>query len=554
MSTIIQFKDINVKEALLASSDVNPDGTREISYAEAENSSLTGAQFKTAINPNENNTNIVSFEELPYFKNLKLVTFTFRGCSNLKNIKVTPGLINSTYYGLFYDCAIEVLHLEDFTYLKCGHSNITNGNTKFGRLSSLKEIWIPNLELSEGNAFISSHVPNLEKIIVSSGEQWVSYRTTGNLDTRPSVSGKASLYSINDLEHPITSLSTLSQAVPGVTTQPTVYAFTFAELKNLTDITISAPNTVVEAGAFKDLPNTVTIHNFNYIVSTSNKIMGNNAFENCKALGIETFPSGIQVVSDRGFYNSSLTEIDSDNLLTINGYYSFSKSPLTSVKINGCTSVSNAINSFSDCKSLQYFSANSLQVITSGMFAGDTALTTVSITSAIEIKDSAFVNCSQLSTIDATNVVTFGSEAFKGCSNLSNTGFNLSNAQFIGARCFNGCTNMVCPSDFQYLSSIGDSAFQGGKCPTERYVIFRYQGIVNFMPSDIQALRYAINTFGTRNGQGITTIYVPYGNLTIEGVTKSYVQWYQEDTHWSQFISINNITIVSLDINGNVPT
>lgn len=41
-STIIHFKDINVKEALLASSDINPDGTREISYDEAENSSLTG--------------------------------------------------------------------------------------------------------------------------------------------------------------------------------------------------------------------------------------------------------------------------------------------------------------------------------------------------------------------------------------------------------------------------------------------------------------------------------------------------------------------------------
>ena len=188
------------------------------------------------------------------------------------------------------------------------------------------------------------------------------------------------------------------------------------------------------------------------------------------------------------------------------------------------------------------------------MFAGDTALTTVSITSAVKIKTGAFVNCSQLSTIDAPNVVTFEAEAFSGCSNLPNTSFNLSNAHSIGVRCFNGCTNMVCPSDFQYLSSIGDSAFQGGKCPTERYVIFRYQGIVNFMPSDISALRYAINTFGIRNGQGITTIYVPYGNLTIEGVTKSYVQWYQEDANWSQFISINNITIVSLDINGNVPT
>lgn len=487
---------------------------------------------------------------MPYFKNLVLSTFTFKGCTNLKNIKVTPKLINGPYYGLFYDCAIEVLHLEDFTYLKCGWANVINGHSKFGRLSSLKEIWIPNLELSEGNVFISSHVPNLEKIIVSSGEQWVSYRTIGNLDTRPSNSGKASLYSINDLEHPITSLSTLSQAVLGVTTQPTVYAYTFARLKNLTDITISAPNTVVEAGAFKDLPNTVTIHNFNYIVSVNN-----NAFENCKALGIETFPSGIQeVVSEKSFYNSSLTEIDSDNLLTISGYYPFANSSLTSVKINGCTSVTGATNPFGNCRSLQYFSANSLQVLAQGMFAGDTALTTVSITSAVEIKSEAFVNCSQLSTIDATNIVTFGTEAFSNCSNLPNTSFNLSNAHSIGVRCFNKCTNIVCPSDFQYLSRIGDSAFQGCKCPTERYVIFRYQGIVKFMINDIQALRYAINTFGTRNGQGITTIYVPYGNLTIEGVTKSYVQWYQEDADWNQFISINNIIIISLDINGNVPT
>lgn len=549
LSTIIQFKDINVKEALLASSDINPDGTREITYVEARNSSITATMLKTALNPNNNNTSIVSFEEFKYFTSLSgLVDNLFKGCVNLKEISFPSAFGANDAVNLLYDTAVEVLHLEGFTQILSRSTSAQNPTSKFGYLPSLKEVWIPDLNTITYVGFSLSHQPNVEKIIISSIEQWLKIQLNQSAyNSLPSASGKASLYLISDLEHPITSITTLSEAIPNVTTVPTVMAFNLAGLKNITNITISAQNTAVAVGAFKDLPNTVVINNFNYISSVAA-----DAFNNCKAQGIETFPSNISAVYENSFRSSSLTKLESNNLLKIHGFNSFRESALTSVKIDNCTLGTGTGYSFFQCRSLVSVSLNSFSGIPTGTFNGCINLEEISCTSATSIGDGSFQNCTKLTTIDGPNIVTINKNAFHTCSALleSNISFNLNELVIIKEAAFANCSNLTCPYDFLNLTEISDNAFSGCKAPTQRYVIFRYQGIVKFNLASVAAQQYSLDTFGS-TPQKITTIYVPDGNITIDGVTKTYLQWYQDHSTWSQFISRNNLT---LDVISNIPT
>lgn len=552
LANIIIFKDINLKELLLADSTINPDGTREITYDEAKSSSITGAILKAAINPSDNNTDIVSFEEFKYFTGLDAIaTETFSGCSNLKEISFPPAFEANDNNLLLSNTAVEVLHLEGFTTILSKPVTAQNSNSKFGYLPSLKEVWIPDLTTVSYSAFSAAHQPNIEKIIISSVEQWLKIQANQNsYNSLPSAGGKASLYLTSDLEHPVNTITTLSQAISGVTTVPTVFAYSIAGLKNITSIVIGAQNTAVENGAFKDLPNTVTITNFSYITS-----VGENSFYNCKAQGTETFPSGISSVFSNSFRESALTKVESNSLTSISGANSFRESSITSVKIDNCSVGTGAQHCFYLCTSLTTISANSMSYIPQAMCSDCTNLVEASFTSATAIISNAFYYCSKLAEIDAPNVTTVGKYAFFHCDLLeeSNISFNLKELVKIQEAAFANCPEITCPYDFLYLDEIGEHAFSGCKAPSQRYVIFRYQGVVKYNLASVVAQQYSLGTFGSTTAQ-ITTIYVPYGNLTIDGVTKTYLEWYQLDTFWSEYVSRNNLTLAALDSNGNVPT
>lgn len=544
MSTIIQFKDINIKEALLVSSDINPDGTREITYVEAGNSSITAAMIKAALNPNDNNTSIVSFEEFKHFTGLTgLADNLFKGCTNLKEIRFPLAVQGNDVGNILHNTSIESLHLEGITSL-----TVRNNVNKWGTMSALKEVWIPDLQSLDGSIFSKSGQPNIEKIIISSVEQWLKINT--RINALPSVSGKASLYLMTDLEHPVTSITTLSEAIPGVTTVPTVFPYNFSNLKSITNITIGGQNTDVKDGAFSYLPNTVTISNFSYVTKVAA-----NSFRECKASGIEIFPSGIDMVDDYTFYGSSITKVESDNLLDLRSMYSFANTPITSVKIDNCTNLRatdayQPQGSFSGCTQLTTISANAMSYIPRKILEGCNNLLTASFASATRVKYNAFFQCSKLTTLNAPNVINIEHDAFYECFALEDSGFNfnLGNVVSIGQLAFKGCINITCPCIFYNLNFIGENAFGGAKSPTEKYVVFKYQGIVQYELGQQQL--YSLGTFGTVGGS-ITAIYVPDGNLTIDGVTKTYLQWYQEDAVWSEFVSRNSLT---LDVESNIPT
>lgn len=559
LSNVIQFKDINVKQCLLSNSTINSDGTKDITYTEA-NAVTAGSTIKEAINPNHSttpNTDIVSFEEFEYFKNIDNVKgYTFSGCSNLKYIKFPPNSLNNPgaqtvplnrNVNILNNTAVEVLHLENQNSIIAFVWSIDQ-NSKFGATPNLKEVWIPNVTKLQGQAFTKGQQPNIEKIIIGSVNQWLSIEMIESA-IRPSIGGKASLYLISDTEHPITDITTLSEPIEGRTTVPTVFRYTFDGLNNLKTITIGAPHTHVEAYGFTNLPDTVTIINFDYIETVTP-----GCFQNCKAKGMNAFPSSITAVGEFDFRYSALEQLISDNLLTISGLNSFSGSSLKIVSIDNCTI--NGTASFSSCSKLTYISANSLTTIPSSLCTQCSNLQTVRMLNATIIKQGAFSRCSNLTTIEfSPNVTKIEGEAFYYCSKLteSSLNFDISLLEYIGGSAFSNTNKISCPTVFSNLTFIGNSAFSSGYFPAGGYVVFSNSNIVQFGSggSHLEAANYSMSTFGYY-GTPITKIYVPDGDLTIDDVTKTYKQWYEEDTKWAKFLQYN--TGVSFDVISNIPT
>jgi hypothetical protein len=559
LSNVIQFKDINVKQCLLSNSTINSDGTKDITYTEA-NAVTDGSIIKTAINPdpvNNPNTDIVSFEEFEYFKNIDNVKgYTFAGCSNLKYIKFPTNSLNNAgiqtqplnhNVKILDGTAVEVLHLENQNSIISFVWSIDQ-NSKFGSTPNLKEVWIPNVTKLAGQAFTKQQQPNIEKIIIGSINQWLSMEMVESA-LRPSISGKASLYLISDIEHPITDITTLTEPIEGRTTVPTVFRSTFDGLQNLKTITIGAPHTHVESNAFTNLPDTVTILNFDYIETVTP-----GCFQNCKAKGMNSFPSSITAVGEFDFRYSALEQLISDNLLTISGSNSFSNSALKIVSIDYCTINGNA--SFVSCPNLTYISANSLTTIPVALCTQCSKLQTVRMLNATIIKQGAFSRCSNLTTVETSpNVTKVETEAFYYCSKLTESSltFDISLLEYIGSNAFSRTNKISCPTEFPNLTFIGNGAFSSGYYPSGGYVVFSANTIVEFGSggSHLEDVNYSINTFGSY-GTPITKIYVPDGSLEIDGVTKTYKEWYEEDINWAKFLYYN--PSVSFDTINHIPT
>ena len=107
-SNIIEFKDLNVKSALMQM-DIDTNGDGEISYGEAAN--YTGSILM------KNNTNILSFKEFQYFTGISTRLgrgetnsssvkeyVSFIGCSNLFEI-ILPNTIDTIGYSAFMHCS-----------------------------------------------------------------------------------------------------------------------------------------------------------------------------------------------------------------------------------------------------------------------------------------------------------------------------------------------------------------------------------------------------------------------------------------------------------------
>lgn len=160
--SLIVFTDANVKAICVTNWDTNGDG--ELSYAEAAIVTSLRSVF-------QNNSSILSFDELQYFIGLTTInSFAFYNCNGLTSIKI-PNTVTSFGNAAFYNC-------KGLTSFEIPNSVTSIGEWTFYGCSGLTSIEIPNAVASIGNylfygctGLTSIRIPNT----VTSIGDWAFY-------------------------------------------------------------------------------------------------------------------------------------------------------------------------------------------------------------------------------------------------------------------------------------------------------------------------------------------------------------------------------------------
>ncbi len=166
------------------------------------------------------------------------------------------------------------------------------------------------------------------------------------------------------------------------------------------------------------------------------------AFESCINLTTVTIPTS---VTDMGRYSFSRCDKLSVATLPAEQVYNIPKENLTTVVINGGTSLSGYYGGFGDCKKLTSITiADSVTSIGSSAFDGCESLTTIRLPNNItEIPSFMFKNCKSLkSIIIPDGVISIGDGAFSGCESLNDV-IIPERVNSIGKRAFRSCNSLT---------------------------------------------------------------------------------------------------------------
>lgn len=184
------------------------------------------------------------------------------------------------------------------------------------------------------------------------------------------------------------------------------------------------------------------------------------AFESCINLTTVTIPTS---VTDMGRYSFSCCDKLSVITLPAEQVGNIPKENLTTVVINGGTTIPGYYGAFYNCKNLvSVMISDSVTSIDASAFNGCENLTTIRLPSGItEISASAFNKCKNLTTITIPDSVTsIGESAFYGCINLNNLTIP-DNIKEIGKYAFYDCKKLTSITIPNEVSEIGYSAFGG---------------------------------------------------------------------------------------------
>ena len=245
----------------------------------------------------------------------------------------------------------------------------------------------------------------------------------------------------------------------------------YPNTKNVATFNVPLTVDTIGNGAFTANPYLTAVD-----IPESVKYIGTEAFNNCRALASVTIEEGLTYIGWYAFAYCSFASIDlPESLLDLGGYAFANNSKLTLLSIPAnvrsigggvvanCTSLQSievdpantyyvsiddvVYNAYNPARTLLVMypvgkGATSFEVpsgvtlIIDGAFAGDTALTSVTLPESVkQIGYSAFSSCTNLASIDLTNVETLGNYAFQNC----------------------GFTSLVIPGG---LTTLPDGAFQ----------------------------------------------------------------------------------------------
>ena len=160
-----------------------------------------------------------------------------------------------------------------------------------------------------------------------------------------------------------------------------------------------------------------------YYYTTSDDVIGDNAFSGCSSLTSLTLPSSVTSIGGHAFeLCSGLTSLTLPSSVTSIGEFAFRYcSGLTSLTIpSGVTTID--YYAFADCRGLTSLTLpSSVTSIGGHAFAWCSGLTSLTLHSSVtSIGDYAFAWCSGLTSLTLPSSVTsIGSSAFEGCSGLT---------------------------------------------------------------------------------------------------------------------------------------
>lgn len=219
----------------------------------------------------------------------------------------------------------------------------------------------------------------------------------------------------------------------------TIYGKAFYNSR-LTEVTMGAGVTKVQAGAFAESKNLTAVH---FSPKTSQLFEG--AFENCAALKDITLPGSLTSIGARCFSGcAALTDVVVPEKVSAVDEGAFA----------GCSML----------KSCQIL-GKQVQRVAADTFSGCTSLETVTFAADLMgIAENAFRNCASLKTVALTEKLTaLGREAFYGCTALTDVTLPDSVAQ-VGARAFEGTAWLVSlPGDFVIAGNGVLLAYRGGE-------------------------------------------------------------------------------------------
>lgn len=254
----IPFADPAVKAICVANWDTNGDG--ELTYTEAEAVTSIASQF-------QGNTNIVSFDEFRFFKNLTTVAKSgriFKGCTSLRSIIMPPNLTDLmvTYGEFFMNCtslqSIDLSNVIDLGSSCCegctgleevilNESMATIPNRAFYECTSLTSVSLPSQITSIGtsafygcSSLVSLTLPNS---IATLGKEVFNGCVNLELAALPPL-----LTSIEQSAFRSCKKITVSSVPSGVTT---IASYAFFGCTSITETTLPAGITSIGSQAFR---------------------------------------------------------------------------------------------------------------------------------------------------------------------------------------------------------------------------------------------------------------------------------------------------------------
>lgn len=387
----------------------------------------------------------------------------FKGCSSLLQATISNDIV---YLGssVFADCtnlnSINILGKVQYIY-----------NNAFSNCTSLTSFKMPNSSFTLGD-YAFSDCTNLETIIFEDDAYMTSigknvfdntslstFVTTNSNKYMTTAESSGVLYDKDGANIVLVALNANSEIVIPETVE-VIGSGAFSGLKNLTKITITNPNTVIDTNAFANCIYLETV----VLPENNNVVINDYAFYNNQSLREITNLNYVKKIGAYAFTSTALTDVTISDSAVV-GNNAFQSSAIATLTLGSNTILGN--NSFDGCSNLSVVNmpANGNVTILDGVFANDTKLTTIDLTKTSDtIGEKAFYGCRSLTDINLANVKYIKSYAFAECSNLTNV--NMPLVIEIGSGAFskiddnktaNKITQITLPSTLKVL---GASAFK----------------------------------------------------------------------------------------------